>query len=124
MNKSGAIYIIAIIAACIGGMSVAVLVKDAIVKKLLFIGLCVLFGIGILCAIPGVSLYMNLSAMFFSIVTIVIYVCLILLASLGIWVSRTIDNRIGKIILIAVFAVVLIVAISLSIFTIGANILL
>jgi hypothetical protein len=124
LNKSGAIYIIAIIAACIGGMSVAVLVKDAIVKKLLFIGLCVLFGIGILCAIPGVSLYMNLSAMFFSIVTIVIYVCLILLASLGIWVSRTIDNRIGKIILIAVFAVVLIVAISLSIFTIGANILL
>jgi peptidoglycan/LPS O-acetylase OafA/YrhL len=89
LNKSGAIYIyiyiIAIIAACIGGMSVAVLVKNAIVKKLLFIGLGVLFGIGILCAIPAISLYMHLSAMFFSIVTIVIYVCLILLASLGIW---------------------------------------
>ncbi|HCG35078.1 MAG TPA: hypothetical protein DER23_01925 [Clostridiales bacterium] len=116
--------IVAIVAACIGGTSVAILIKNTLVKKLLFVGFGVLLCVGVLCIIPVISFYLDLTTIFFSAASGVVYFCMTLLAIWGIRVSCTVSSKLGKTLLIVAFCLVLIAAISLAIFTVLANILL
>lgn len=110
--------IVAIISAIIGGTTVALLVKNVTTRKLLFIGFCILFLIGFLCMTPFITGFLNLPATFFTSASIFIYICIVILTIAGIKLSNnSISSKIGKIILITVFCIILIVAISLAIFT-------
>ena len=104
-----------ILAACAGGCSVAVLIKNKLVKKLLLVGFGVLFLIGLLCVIPFWMAGSSLPIMFFVTLSNLCYLCLAALAVLGIKFSRLISNKAGRVILIIVFAIVLISVISLAI---------
>lgn len=113
--------ITAIVAACIGGTSVAILMKNTLAKKLLFIGFGILFGVGLLCISPIVSFYLELTAIALSVLSGVVYLCMMLLAIWGIRVSCAVKNKVGKTLLIVGFCLVLTAAISLEIFNIAAN---
>lgn len=110
--------IIAIVAACIGGTSVALLIKNRTTKKLLLVGFCILFLIGLLCLTPFITTFANLPAMFFTVTSIFIYICIVLLTIAGIKFSNSISSKIGKTILIVIFCSILIIAISLNTFTV------
>ncbi len=110
--------IVAITSAFIGGTTVALLVKNATAKKLLFIGFCILFLTGFLFVSPFIIGLLNLPATAFTIVSVCIYICIMILTIAGIKTSSSsVSNKIGKLILIVVFCIILIAAISLMIIT-------
>lgn len=108
--------IVAIVSAFIGGTTVAILIKNKTIKKLLFISFCILFLIGFLCLTPVITTYLNLTSTFFVIFLAFVFICIAMLAIAGIKLSNSINNKIGKTLLLIVYCIILIAAISLTIF--------
>lgn len=114
-----------VIAGLIGGTTAALLVKEHNCKRLLFIGFCILSFIGLLCLIPFIIAFAGLPATFFSISSVFIYICIALLTIIGIRLAKALKNKVAKTALIILFCAVLIIALSLSVFTlIATNVLL
>lgn len=111
------IGVVAIVSAMVGGTTVAVLVKNKTAKKLLFIGVFTLFLIGTLCIAPIIIAYLSLPAVFIAIASIFTCLCIMVLSIAGIKLSLTINNKIGKTILIILFCIILVAAVALFIFT-------
>ena len=113
--------IVTIAAGLIGGTSAALLIKNKTSKRLLLIGFCIMFFIGLLCLIPLITAFASLPTMFFSITSVFICICIIMLTIAGIKLSKSIEIKIGKTVLLIVFCIILIVAIFLIIFTFLAS---
>lgn len=114
--------IAAVVGACIGGTSVAILVKNTLVKKLLLIGLGILLCIGLLCIIPIAMVYFGFGTVVFCATSGVIDLVMTLLAIWGIRLSRFVSHKTGRTALTVVFYLVVVAAISLAIFTVIASI--
>lgn len=110
-----------IVAGLIGGTAATLLVKNKTYKRLLFIGFCNLSLIGLLCLIPIIITFANLPAMFFTVSSVFIYICIAALAIVGIKLTKPFKRNIGKTALIIVFCTLLIAALSLFIFTLIAT---
>lgn len=108
--------IFAIVTAVVGGTSTALLVKNRLLKNLLFIGFGIVALIGILCIVPIIGIYLAWP-LFSFIVSNSIYIGIAILTILGIYMARKLENKIVSVILIVIFALVLICAISLFIFS-------
>jgi len=108
--------IFTIVVSILGGASTALFIKNKIIKKLLFIGFCILSFIGLICLIPFITIYAQLPELFFTLATVVAFVCIGILAVAGIRCSTTVQNKIGKTALVVVFGLILAAAVSFIIF--------
>ena len=108
--------IFVIIASIVGGATTAALVKNKTAKKLMFIGLCIVSFIGMACVAPVVVIYAELSGLALTLAMSGIFVCIGVLAIIGMRLSNGVENNIGKKVLKIVFILVLITAAILAIF--------
>lgn len=108
--------IFTIVVSVIGGASTALFIKNKSIKRLLFIGFCILSFIGLICLIPFITIYAQLSELFFTLAAVIACVCIGILAIAGIRYSATLQNKIGKTALIVVFGLILAAAASVAIF--------
>lgn len=113
--------IVAVVSAFVGGTTMALLIKNATIKKLLSIGFFTLFLIGILCLSPLMMVYFDLSALFFAMISSFIYISIAILSIVGIKLSKTITSKMGKTLLVIVFCILLTAALSLVIVTAFAS---
>lgn len=113
--------IVAVVSAFVGGTTMALLIKNATIKKLLSIGFFTLFLIGILCLSPLMMVYFDLSALFFAMISSFIYISIAILSIVGIKLSKTITSKMGKTLLVIVFCILLTAALSLLIVTAFAS---
>ena len=116
--------IVTIAVGLIGGTSAALLLKRRTFRNLLLVSFCILVLIGFLSLIPLITVLFNIPVMLFSVASVVIYICVMMLTIVGIRFSRAIHNKIGKAILHIVFYTILIAAIAFIIFTLAASFLL
>ena len=105
-----------IVLSAVGGASSALLIKNKNVKKLIFIGACILTLVGLVCLLPVVTIFANLPSSFFFFATLGSFICIGVLSLVGIGFSRSLQNKIGKTVLTILFILILIAAISLAIF--------
>ena len=108
--------ILMIVVSALGGASTALFIKNKTARKLLFVGFCILSFIGLLFLIPFVSIYAQLPELFYTLATVVAFVCIGILSVAGFRYSTTIQNKIGKTVLSVVFGFILVIAVSFTIF--------
>jgi hypothetical protein len=108
--------ILTLVLSAVGGASTALFIKDKSLKKLLFIGFCILSFVGLICLIPFITLYLQLPELFFTLATVIALICIAGLSLFGIKLSTAMKNKIGKTILISVFSLILSTAASFAIF--------
>ena len=108
--------IVLLVASIFGGASVALLIKDKTVKRLLFIGCSILLLIALICLSPFATLIEISIGPFIPIIVITLFALILVLAIAGIRISKHIGNKIGKIVARILFIIVCIGAISFMIF--------
>ena len=99
-----------IVASIVGGGATALLVKNEAAKRLLFVGLCIASLIGMVCIIPVVAIYVELSGLALTLAMSGAFVCIMALSVAGIKLSGAVQNNIGSRGLKIVFVLVLIVS--------------
>ena len=116
--------IFTVIVSIVGGSATALLVKNKLIKKLIFIGLCILSFIGMLFVIPAIALYAKLSALVLTLAFVSAFICIGILALVGFKASNAVQNRIAKTVLKVLFVFVAIGAVSAAIFVPTVRLLL
>ena len=106
-----------------GGASAALIVKDKIIKRLLFMGFSMMFLTASTPFVPFVGMYTDMPLNFYPIIYIVIFVLVGILAIVGLKTANSIDRKIGRIIAIIAYSILCILAIPIVIF-VGAFILM
>lgn len=91
----------------IGGASTAIFVKDKTVRRLLFIAFCILSLVGLICLLPFITLYAQLSELFLTLMAVATCIGIGILAFAGIRCSAAVKNPFGKTVLTVVFGLIL-----------------
>jgi len=108
--------ILALIVSAMGGASAALLIKGKTAKRLLVIGFSILTFGGIICILPFIAMYMQIPELSLTILTIAAFLCIGILAVVGIKSSAIIQNKLGKTVLTVIFYIILVAAASIAVF--------
>lgn len=103
--------IVVLVASAVGGATVALLVKNQEVKKLLFVGISIIAFIAGVFLVPFVLMYNNLPTSLFLPLEIGLLICIAVLAFLGTRLVERSEIKAGKTILKGLFFVVLFLAV-------------
>lgn len=109
-----------IVVSIVGGASTAVFVKNKLVRKMLFIGFCIVTFGGLICLMPFLTLYMQLSELFLTLATLAACACVGILAMMGMRCSATIQNKLARTVFTGVYGLILVIAV---LFVIAAMVL-
>jgi len=101
---------VSIIAGIVGSASIAFLVKDKTMKYLLLIGFSILLFVGSLCVLPPIAISMNIEYNLFLTICMIVLVLIGLLALSGIYLVKSLQNKILQTVLRLVFIIVIILA--------------
>jgi hypothetical protein len=101
---------VSIIAGIVGSASIALLVKDKTVKYLLLLGFSILLFVGSLCVLPLIAISMNIEYNLFITICMIVLAFIGLLALSGIYLVKLHQNKTLQTVLMAVFIVVIILA--------------
>ena len=101
-----------LIAGIIGGASTALLIKDKVVKRLIFIGCGIVSFVGLICALPIVSAYTQMPEyLSLTVAMVAALLCIAILSVLGVKFSAAIQNEGGRAFLKITFWLILIAAV-------------
>lgn len=104
--------IVSVVAGIVGGTTAAMLVKNKAAKYLLIIGFCILLLFGALCLLPFIGVFAQIAANLLPVASIILLALIGALAIVGIVLSNSIQNKFGKTILIVLFGIVCVLAVS------------
>ena len=106
-----------LIAGIVGGTSTALLIKDKVIKRLIFISCGIVSLVGLICVLPIVSAYTEMSK-YLSLTTAMVaaLLCIAALSAFGIKCSAAIQKPMGKRILKITYWLLLIAAILSAVF--------
>ena len=97
--------LILVMAGILGGATVTALIKNKIVKYLLFIACCILLLVGSFCAIPLICMFLGFSSEIITIISAFILISIGILSIVGIIISKSIGKKIGRVISIVAFSI-------------------
>lgn len=108
--------IIAIVSAIVGGTTISLLIKNALAKKLILLGFTIVFSVGVLFITPFVIGYFSLSYGVFHMMSLVVSIVILILSIFGAISSQQIQHHIGKYVVMGLFILFAVLAVSYLIF--------
>jgi len=99
-----------------GGASAALIIKDKIIKRLLFMGFSIMFLAASTFLLPFVSKYIELPVTYYPAIYTLILILTGILAIAGIRAANSIANKIGRIVAIVLYSILCVFTIPIIIF--------
>lgn len=104
-----------IVISIFGGTAAALLIKNKKVRSLCFIGFIILSMIGAIILFPFISMYTNIPFDYYPLFCNILFVSMGILSTIGIFLSRSIQNKMVRALTTAVFITVIIIVVFLFI---------
>lgn len=104
-----------IVISIFGGTAAALLIKNKKVRSLCFIGFIILSMIGAIILFPFISIYTNIPFDYYPLFCNILFVSMGILSIIGIFLSRSIQNKMVRALTTAVFITVIIIVVFLFI---------
>lgn len=104
-----------IVISIFGGTAAALLIKNKKVRSLCFIGFIILSMIGAIILFPFISMYTNIPFDYYPLFCNILFVSMGILSTIGIFLSRSFQNKMVRALTTAVFITVIIIVVFLFI---------
>ena len=104
-----------IVISIFGGTAAALLIKNKKVRSLCFIGFIILSMIGAIILFPFISMYTNIPFDYYPLFCNILFVSMGILSIIGIFLSRSFQNKMVRALTTAVFITVIIIVVFLFI---------
>lgn len=104
-----------IVISIFGGTAAALLIKNKKVRSLCFIGFIILSMIGAIILFPFISMYANIPFDYYPLFCNILFVSMGILSIIGIFLSRSFQNKMVRALTTAVFITVIIIVVFLFI---------
>lgn len=104
-----------IVISIFGGTAAALLIKNKKVRSLCFIGFIILSMIGAIILFPFISMYTNIPFDYYPLFCNILFVSMGILSIIGIFLSRSLQNKMVRTLTTAVFITVIIIVVFLFI---------
>ena len=104
-----------IVISIFGGTAAALLIKNKKARSLCFIGFIILSMIGAIILFPFISMYTNIPFDYYPLFCNILFVSMGILSTIGIFLSRSIQNKMVRALTTAVFITVIIIVVFLFI---------
>ncbi len=104
-----------IVISIFGGTAAALLITNKKVRSLCFIGFIILSMIGAIILFPFITMYTNIPFDYYPLFCNILFVSMGILSTIGIFLSRSIQNKMVRALTTAVFITVIIIVVFLFI---------